>query len=209
MLLTAISPGTLPAGPPPPLAPSPQGLQGGPHNHTISALAVALKMARTEEFRSYQQQVVANCAALCRRLQAHGYKVVSDGTDNHLVLVDLKPAGIDGARVQTLLDQVGRWRGAGCAGVVGLTGGAAGWHSRMGGPCGGNSACQLVRPVVPSHLARATNMLCGQRVNGCLRPNQQLYCNPVSRCPSRLTRTLFPATSPPWCPAASASARPR
>ncbi|GIM06818.1 hypothetical protein Vretimale_11062 [Volvox reticuliferus] len=82
------------------------GLQGGPHNHTISALAVALKMANTEEFRVYQQQVVANCQALCKRLQAHGYKVVSDGTDNHLVLIDLKPAGIDGARVQTVLDQV-------------------------------------------------------------------------------------------------------
>ncbi|KXZ45731.1 hypothetical protein GPECTOR_51g717 [Gonium pectorale] len=82
------------------------GLQGGPHNHTISALAVALKMANTEEFRQYQKQVVANCAALCQRLQSHGYKVVSDGTDNHLVLIDLKPAGIDGARVQTVLDQV-------------------------------------------------------------------------------------------------------
>ncbi|GIL59204.1 hypothetical protein Vafri_13895 [Volvox africanus] len=82
------------------------GLQGGPHNHTISALAVALKMANTEEFRVYQQQVVANCQSLCTRLQAHGYKVVSDGTDNHLVLIDLKPAGIDGARVQTVLDQV-------------------------------------------------------------------------------------------------------
>ncbi|GLI60175.1 hypothetical protein VaNZ11_002238 [Volvox africanus] len=82
------------------------GLQGGPHNHTISALAVALKMANTEEFRVYQQQVVANCRSLCTRLQAYGYKVVSDGTDNHLVLIDLKPAGIDGARVQTVLDQV-------------------------------------------------------------------------------------------------------
>ncbi|KAG2429396.1 hypothetical protein HYH02_014053 [Chlamydomonas schloesseri] len=82
------------------------GLQGGPHNHTISALAVALKMANTEEFRTYQKQVVANCAALCGRLQQHGYKIVSDGTDNHLVLLDLKPAGIDGARVQTVLDAV-------------------------------------------------------------------------------------------------------
>ncbi|KAG2431513.1 hypothetical protein HXX76_009527 [Chlamydomonas incerta] len=82
------------------------GLQGGPHNHTISALAVALKMANTEEFRTYQKQVVANCAALSKRLQQHGYKIVSDGTDNHLVLLDLKPAGIDGARVQTVLDAV-------------------------------------------------------------------------------------------------------
>lgn len=82
------------------------GLQGGPHNHTISGLAVALKMANTEEFRGYQRQVVANCQALCARLQQHGYHVVSGGTDNHLILVDLKPAGIDGARVQNVLDLV-------------------------------------------------------------------------------------------------------
>ncbi|PNH00632.1 Serine hydroxymethyltransferase, cytosolic [Tetrabaena socialis] len=63
-------------------------------------------MANTEEFRVYQKQVIANCQSLCARLQSHGYKVVSDGTDNHLVLIDLKPAGIDGARVQTVLDEV-------------------------------------------------------------------------------------------------------
>lgn len=109
LLLTCCCPLPRPSLPPaathPPLPPL-QGLQGGPHNHTISALAVALKMANTEEFRQYQAQVVANCAALCARMQALGYKVVSDGTDNHLILVDLKPAGIDGARVQTVLDEV-------------------------------------------------------------------------------------------------------
>lgn len=82
------------------------GLQGGPHNHTISALAVALKQANTEEFRVYQQQVVANCKAICKRLQDLGYTVVSNGTDNHLILVDLKPSGIDGARLQSVLDEV-------------------------------------------------------------------------------------------------------
>ena len=82
------------------------GLQGGPHNHTISGLAVALKLAATEEFRVYQRQVVANAKALSSRLTELGYKVVSGGTDNHLILVDLKPAGIDGARVQQLLDLV-------------------------------------------------------------------------------------------------------
>jgi hypothetical protein len=145
---------------------APQGLQGGPHNHTISALAVALKQANTPEFQTYQQQVsrgtvvlrlqashvssdtehrecqrpglsitacrcevpkdtppsfalgstdvaplvthalwivlqvVSNCQALSARLQELGYTIVSGGTDNHLILVDLKPAGIDGARVQ-------------------------------------------------------------------------------------------------------------
>ncbi|KAI8467850.1 MAG: serine hydroxymethyltransferase 3 [Monoraphidium minutum] len=82
------------------------GLQGGPHNHTISALAVALKMANTEEFRGYQRQVVANCKALAARLTKLGYTIVSGGTDNHLVLVDLKPNGIDGSRVQSVLDLV-------------------------------------------------------------------------------------------------------
>ena len=69
------------------------GLQGGPHNHTISGLAVALKMANTPEFREYQKQVVKNARALCARLIKHGYKIVSNGTDNHLILVDLKPQG--------------------------------------------------------------------------------------------------------------------
>mmetsp|Transcript_29782 Transcript_29782/g.75857 ORF Transcript_29782/g.75857 Transcript_29782/m.75857 type:complete len:495 (-) Transcript_29782:603-2087(-) len=82
------------------------GLQGGPHNHTISALAVALKMANTQEFATYQAQVVANCKAMSKRLQELGYTIVSGGTDNHLILVDLKPNGIDGARVQTVLDEV-------------------------------------------------------------------------------------------------------
>ncbi len=74
--------------------------QGGPHNHTISALAVALKQANTPEFKQYQKQVVANCQALSKRMQELGYTIVSGGTDNHLILVDLKPSGIDGARVQ-------------------------------------------------------------------------------------------------------------
>lgn len=81
-------------------------LQGGPHNHTISGLAVALKMANTEEFRGYQRQVIANCQALAARLLERGYTLVSGGSDNHLVLVDLKPKGIDGARVQQVLDLV-------------------------------------------------------------------------------------------------------
>eukprot|EP00775_Hariotina_reticulata_P013285 gene13285-13416_t len=82
------------------------GLQGGPHNHTISALAVALKQAATPEFNLYQQQVVRNCQALAQRMQELGYTIVSGGTDNHLILVDLKPSGIDGARVQNVLDLV-------------------------------------------------------------------------------------------------------
>merc|ERR1712048_1118888 len=63
------------------------GLQGGPHNHTITALAVALKMAKTDAYKEYQAKVLSNCQTLASRLQQLGHKLVSDGTDNHLVLV--------------------------------------------------------------------------------------------------------------------------
>jgi len=62
------------------------GLQGGPHNHTITALAVALKQASLPEFKQYQRQVLANSRAMANKLTSLGYKLVSGGTDNHLVL---------------------------------------------------------------------------------------------------------------------------
>lgn len=80
------------------------GLQGGPHNHTISGLACALKQAATPEFKQYQEQVIRNSKAMADRLMEHGYKLVSGGTENHLVLVDLKPAGVDGSRVERVLE---------------------------------------------------------------------------------------------------------
>lgn len=80
------------------------GLQGGPHNHTIGGLAVCLKYAQSPEFKTYQNKVVANCRALASRLMELGYKLVSGGSDNHLVLLDLRPLGVDGARVEKILD---------------------------------------------------------------------------------------------------------
>ena len=81
------------------------GLQGGPHNHTIGALATCLKQASTPEFVEYQKQVLRNCARFADELNAKGYNLVSGGTDNHLVLVDLKASrGIDGARVERILE---------------------------------------------------------------------------------------------------------
>ncbi|KAL7600911.1 serine hydroxymethyltransferase 3, chloroplastic [Lactuca sativa] len=80
------------------------GLQGGPHNHTIGGLAVCLKHAQSPEFKAYQNQVVSNCRALAKRLMELGYTLVSGGSDNHLVLVDLRPLGLDGARVEKILD---------------------------------------------------------------------------------------------------------
>ncbi|CAM9699486.1 unnamed protein product [Ectocarpus sp. 12 AP-2014] len=83
------------------------GLQGGPHNHTITALATALKQAKAPEYVAYQKQVVKNSAAMAKKLVADGYQLVSGGTDNHLVLVDLKKsASIDGARVELMLEIV-------------------------------------------------------------------------------------------------------
>lgn len=82
------------------------GLQGGPHNHQIAAVAVALKQAVTPEFKLYQKEVIANAQVMSRELQAKGYKVVTGGTDNHLILVDLRPSGIDGARAEKVLEDI-------------------------------------------------------------------------------------------------------
>lgn len=82
------------------------GHQGGPHNHTITALAVALKQAQSPEFRAYQEQVIKNAKQLEYSFKDRGYKLVTDGTDNHMVLLDLKPLGLDGARVEAVLEQV-------------------------------------------------------------------------------------------------------
>ena len=82
------------------------GHQGGPHNHTITALAVALKQAQTEDFKLYQQQVIKNAKALEVAFKEMDFKLVTDGTDNHMVLIDLKPFSLDGARVEAVLEQV-------------------------------------------------------------------------------------------------------
>ncbi|RWW65988.1 hypothetical protein BHE74_00026659, partial [Ensete ventricosum] len=71
-------------------------LQGGPHNHQIAALAVALKQAMSAGFKAYAKQVRANAVALGNYLMSKGYKLVTDGTENHLVLWDLRPLGLTG-----------------------------------------------------------------------------------------------------------------
>ncbi|MGH0173671.1 UNVERIFIED_CONTAM: hypothetical protein FKN15_075357 [Acipenser sinensis] len=80
------------------------GLQGGPHNHAIAGVAVALKQAMTPEFKAYQIQVLANCKAMAAELIELGYKVVTGGSDNHLILVDLRPNGTDGGRAEKVLE---------------------------------------------------------------------------------------------------------
>lgn len=81
------------------------GLQGGPHNHTIAALATALEQAKSPSFVAYQTQVLANAHALVAELLSLGYDVVSNGTDNHLALVNIKTSrGVDGARAEFVLE---------------------------------------------------------------------------------------------------------
>jgi len=80
------------------------GHQGGPHNHTISGLAVALKQAKEPAFKEYQIQVIKNCKAMCDALQGMGYTAVTGGTDLHLMLMDLRPQGLDGARTERVLE---------------------------------------------------------------------------------------------------------
>ncbi|MCR5145080.1 MAG: serine hydroxymethyltransferase [Lachnospiraceae bacterium] len=81
------------------------GIQGGPLMHVIAAKAVCFKEALQPEFKEYQQQIINNAQALCKGLQSRGIKIVSDGTDNHLMLVDLTPFDLTGKVVEKLLDE--------------------------------------------------------------------------------------------------------
>jgi glycine hydroxymethyltransferase len=83
------------------------GLQGGPHNHTTAAIAVALHEAATSAFRSYAHQVVANAKALAAALTERGFDLVSGGTDNHLILIDLTSKGVPGKPAAQALDRAG------------------------------------------------------------------------------------------------------
>ena len=81
------------------------GTQGGPLMHVIAAKAVCFKEALSDEFKEYQKRIIDNAQALCKGLQDRGIKIVSDGTDNHLMLMDLTPFNLTGKEVEKLLDQ--------------------------------------------------------------------------------------------------------
>ncbi|MDQ4148562.1 MAG: serine hydroxymethyltransferase [Actinomycetota bacterium] len=83
------------------------GLQGGPHNHTTAAIAVALKEASEPQFTEYSRQIVANAAALAEGLLEYGFDLVSGGTDNHLILVDLTHKQVPGKVAAKALDRAG------------------------------------------------------------------------------------------------------
>jgi glycine hydroxymethyltransferase len=83
------------------------GVQGGPLMHVIAAKAVALKLAATEEYREDQRQTIVNAKLLAATLTEKGARVVSGGTDNHLMLVDVTPLGVNGKEAEHLLDEIG------------------------------------------------------------------------------------------------------
>ncbi|MEJ6573043.1 MAG: ribose 5-phosphate isomerase B [Akkermansiaceae bacterium] len=83
------------------------GIQGGPLMHVIAAKAACFGEILNTNFKAYSQQVVDNAQAMAARLTEHGYRIVSGGTDNHLMLVDLRPAGMDGSIAQEALDECG------------------------------------------------------------------------------------------------------
>jgi glycine hydroxymethyltransferase len=83
------------------------GVQGGPLMHVIAAKAVCFHEALQPQFREYQRQIVLNAKALAAGIAKHGYRIVSGGTDNHLLLVDLRPKEINGKEAQEVLDRAG------------------------------------------------------------------------------------------------------
>lgn len=83
------------------------GIQGGPLMHVIAAKAVALGEALTDEFKAYSQQIVDNAARLAERLKGHGFNLISGGTDNHLILIDVRNLNLTGKVAEHLLDEVG------------------------------------------------------------------------------------------------------
>ena len=82
-------------------------MQGGPMGHTIAAKAVAYKEAQSDDFKTYADNIVSNAAALAKALSSSGMRIVSGGTDNHLMLVDLRGIGVTGAEAETKMRTVG------------------------------------------------------------------------------------------------------
>lgn len=82
------------------------GLQGGPHNHAIAGIATAMLQAQSPEFKEYQVQVVKNAQKLCEGLTGKGYAVATGGTDIHLLLLDLRPQGLTGAKAEYILEEI-------------------------------------------------------------------------------------------------------
>ena len=83
------------------------GMQGGPHDHINAAKAVAFGEALKPEFKDYAKQVIKNCQVFSEALLSLGYRIISGGTDNHLIVVDMRSKGISGKDAETVLDRIG------------------------------------------------------------------------------------------------------
>jgi len=83
------------------------GMQGGPHNNKIAAIALTLKIAQTKEFRECQHQIVRNAKVLAQTLMKYGFNLMGNGTDTHLMLVDLRNKGVSGKEAENLLEKAG------------------------------------------------------------------------------------------------------
>ena len=82
------------------------GIQGGPHNHINAAKALAFKEALEPKFKKYCQQVIKNAQVMANRLMSLGYKIISSGTDNHLIVIDLRNKGINGLAAEQILEKI-------------------------------------------------------------------------------------------------------
>ena len=82
------------------------GLQGGPHEHAIAGIAVALKEVNSPEFKEYQKQVIANIRRLANKFMENGYNLASGGTDNHLLLLDMRNKSLNGANMELILNEI-------------------------------------------------------------------------------------------------------
>lgn len=83
------------------------GMQGGPHEHVIAAKAVAFGEALRPEFKEYAKNVISGCKVLAEELKSKGYRIISGGTDNHLIVVDMSSKGVSGKEVEIILDKIG------------------------------------------------------------------------------------------------------
>ena len=149
------------------------GEQGGPHLNTIAALAVALRLARTDQFRALQQRIVDNAARLAQQLQARGIRIVAGGSENHLLLADTKSIAVDGVHLtgdmaSRILDVAGivvnRNTIPGDVGAFGATGLRLGtvWISQLGfGPAEVDRLAEAIATVLkgctPYHVTTTGN----------------------------------------------------
>lgn len=132
-------------------------LQGGPHNNHTAALAVAFKQVNTDGYRAYIKQVKRNASALAVSLMRRGCKIVTNGTDNHLLLWDLRPLGLTGARFEVVCEQCGMTLNKNA--VYGDSGSVAPGGVRIGTPAMTTRGCREAEmEIIADFLVRAVQV---------------------------------------------------